>query len=228
MRLCPGHPCAHDILHMFADMGIKAVELNYLGSTEFTKLPTILNLKPFDYVSLHAPVLPYGQKDNALVELALDRINFINKSRKLDAVVFHPDPVVDFRFFQGTGINWAVENMDRHKKYYHSPEEIWSEVAELSDIGFVFDINHARSNGMVYIWMNVLHRQDSQDFLRHRLKHIHLSGYENHHEPLFQTRQDGFIIFAKSLEVPIIIESVVSVADLKKEYDYVMKVLNPT
>jgi len=55
---------------------------------------------------------------------------------------------------------------------------------------------------------------------------IHLSGYVEYHEPLFETKQKIILYYCKKTDVPIIIESTFdSIKDVKKEYEYITKYL---
>ncbi len=183
--------------------GARAIELNFVKSID--KAAESLkesDLQGFDYVSLHAPVIKY--KYDVESERVINAIRAINSIRRLDLVVFHPDTVEDFNFFNSIDIPMpiAFENMDNRKASFRWGADLARLLDRFPGAGMVLDVNHAFTNDPTLSLTKELYRS-----LGHRIVQVHLSGYAGYHEALFQTRQAEIIKSIENPNVPIIIES---------------------
>lgn len=202
------------VLKAVAHAGYNAVEL----SRAVFEIPMLHaeDLSPFSYVSLHAPVLPYGK--NAATEKAFRVIETLYAVRPLDCVVFHPDSVEDFSVFRDTLFPVAFENMDWRKASHRDVRDMQQVMNHDSRFRFVFDVNHAYTNDTTLALGRKFY-----DALTSRLAQIHLSGFTTIHDPLFQTQQDFLIDLIQNFSVPIILEGVGGIEELQPERDYVLQ-----
>ncbi len=208
-----------DRLALMHSLGCNAVELGSIRKDDFIKTEFLSEevrnmLKNFDYVSVHSPKLSY-RKDNETLGI-LDKIELLHYLRPLDLVVFHPDQIVDFSVFDLVSFPVGFENMDSRKSFGRNPEDLDPIFARNTPFKFVLDMNHILSNDPTLQLAKCF-----LDRFRDRLVQIHLSGYVGYHEPLFMTRQTELIRLAYSLNVPIIIESVLRPEQLFLEKDYI-------
>ncbi|PJE51002.1 MAG: hypothetical protein COV29_01855 [Candidatus Yanofskybacteria bacterium CG10_big_fil_rev_8_21_14_0_10_36_16] len=222
-------PNIKDALRVIRNLGCNAVELNFIKAKDLT-LETVKTLDPddfegFDYVSLHAPSSGVVYEMSKPTDEIFLKIHLVNDIRKLDNVVFHPDTLVHPDILLRLGINYSLENMDKRKKDRRYPQELLPLMLCLSNAGFVFDINHALSIDRVNLWMRYINENAGSTF-GERLRHVHLSGYQGYHDPLFKTGQRNLVEeVAKLSHVPIIIESVVGLNEIEREFQYVLDVL---
>jgi len=201
------------VLKAVADAGYNAVELSRQALGE-TSIDTE-ELAPFSFVSLHAPELPWGK--NPETETAFRNIKAIHAIRPLDCVVFHPDPVKDFSVFNGVSFPVAFENMDWRKASHQSVEDMERIMEHNASFKFVLDVNHVYTNDKTLALAAAFYER-----LGARLAEIHLSGFATIHDPLFQTKQDFLIDFIQDFSVPIILEGVGGVEELRPEREYVL------
>ncbi|MBI1866673.1 MAG: hypothetical protein HYS02_02820 [Candidatus Staskawiczbacteria bacterium] len=200
----------------------RVVELNFINIENIKKglldEITKCDIENFEYVSLHAPVFPYGRTKDT--EFIFDKIQKLNKIRELDIVIFHPNTVQDFNVFKNTPFPVAFENMDCRKKYFKIPEEI---ISVLSDEKFkiILDVNHVYTNDNTMRLASYFYEK-----LGNKIVQTHLSGYEDHHDALYKTKQNIIIKSIQNPLCPIIIESVISPDETEKEMDYIIKQLS--
>lgn len=214
-------------LELIAATGCEAVELGFINLIDFFGKQlaqfTVLtenDLAPFDYVSLHAPIYAYGHDEQTRRTFNLIR-NFHMRVRPLDLVVFHPDAVQDFSVFENLNFPVAFENMDNRKKSYKNVRDLQELMAREENATMVLDVNHAFTNDPTcalafHFWHD----------LYTKINQIHLSGYEGAygllHAPLFKTRQIEIIRSIQNLNLPIIIESVLTIDELIQERNYIL------
>ncbi|HLC78435.1 MAG TPA: hypothetical protein VJH92_04885 [Candidatus Nanoarchaeia archaeon] len=196
------------------------VELNFVRDYELTyeKVSKLLtnDLDFFDYVSLHAPAVEYYNDEKS--ERIFKEISRIDKARKLDHVVFHPDQIRDFSIFHDLPFNVAMENMDCRKKSCKSPKDLERVLSLNSKWGFVLDVNHAYTLDRTMDLANSFYESVGD-----RLVEIHLSGYGGYHEPLFKLKQEEIVKSIRDFSKPIIIESILDSEELQEELDYVLR-----
>lgn len=200
-------------------MGYPIIELGFMRLGDLTNqnindLPRNI-LLDFSYRSFHAPV--YGYQNDATTKYIFSKIAGLHAKLPLDLVVFHPDPVVDFGVFEDLPFRVGFENMDNRKNSCQTPAELEAILAGSENFSLVLDLNHAYSNDPSMKLAAEFYKR-----LGPRIAQIHLSGYNGHHGSLFQTRQANIIRSIQDPTVPIIIESVVGPADLRKETFYIV------
>ena len=139
-----------DALKIMKDLGYDTVELGFvkLNRIEEGWLEELSekDLGGFEHISFHAPVFNYGKNEGT--DYIFKKIEKINNMRKLDAVVFHPDPIEDFGVFHEVNFNVALENMDNRKNSYHKAkdfDEIFSQtIASGTWDGKTFNFTHKK------------------------------------------------------------------------------------
>ena len=203
----------------FKEEGIEAIEIVAYGgiTDEWVDKVFDTKLSGFEYVSLHAPNVDYGN-DQKTFDL-LEKIGEIDKLRKLDLVVFHPDRIIDLSLFEGLDFKVGFENMDSRKELFKTAEEL-HDLVDQKNFKVVLDLNHAYTNDSSLKTLFNFSR-----LLKANIVEIHLSGYLTWHDPLFKTRQESIIESVKGFKVPIIIESILRPEDIITERNYILKVL---
>ena len=209
-----------DALKIMKDLGYDTVELGFvkLNRIEEGWLEELSekDLGGFEHISFHAPVFNYGKNEGT--DYIFKKIEKINNMRKLDAVVFHPDPIEDFGVFHEVNFNVALENMDNRKNSYHKAKDFDEIFSQTNKYKLVLDVNHIYTNDASMELAKSFYQK-----LKDRIVEIHLSGYAGYHEPLFQTKQVNIIKAVQNIKMPIIIESLLSLEDLEKERNYILK-----
>ena len=169
------------------------------------------------YLSLHFPAIPdkwrYGK--NKETEEVLKRAYHIHSNHPLDLVIVHPNVVDDFNVFKDLPYPVGFENMDWRKESYKTPEEMEKLLDENPKAKFVMDVNHIYTNDKSMALAEKFWKFEN------RLAEIHLSGFLELHDPLFETKQEEIIRAIKKTRAPIIIESVLRIEDVPKELEYV-------
>ncbi len=208
-------------LAIIQKMGCRAVELGYVRLKDFNsgELETITteNLHDFDHVSLHAPKFDYGNNDGTIG--IFERIRKLNRVRKLDLVVFHPDTIVDLDVFTRADFNVALENTDNRKEFCRRPEELERLLAG-NNFGFVLDVNHVYSNDASMRMAAEFYKK-----LGGRISEVHLSGYRGYHEPLFETKQVEIVQSIIDFGVPIIVEGELTPENIQSEQEYILGII---
>ena len=141
-----------------------------------------------------------------------------SKKVRLDLVVFHPDTVEDFSVFENLGFNIGFENMDNRKKSCKSVDDIESVMLRNNDFKFILDLNHCYTNDS-----SMKLALEFYERLGNRISQIHLSGFRELHDPLFETEQLEIIRSIQSFDVPIIVESLVNPETIVLERDYILQ-----
>ncbi len=202
------------------NLGCKFIELGFSKADRFfsNQLDRITkeDLDGFEYVSFHTPTLNYG--NNEETKKFFERINKFNQIRELDLLVFHPDKVEDFSVFNNTNLNIGFENMDNRKQSYKSVAEMKNIFLKNENYKFILDVNHCYSNDRS---MNLA--KEFYEKLGGKISQVHLSGFKELHDPLFETKQLEIIRAIQNLSVPIIIESLLTSETIKKEKDYILQ-----
>lgn len=212
-----------DALKIMRNLGYDIVELGFvkLSRIEEGWLEEISDedLKGFNYISFHAPKFNYGDNDGT--RSIFEKIEKINKIRKLNTVVVHPDPVENFEVFRNVSFHVSFENMDNRKISHKTPED-FDIFTKNSGYGLVLDVNHIYSNDP-----SMALAKDFYNKFGDKITQIHLSGYVDYHDPLFRTMQKEIISSIQNFETPLIIESVLSTEkELNKERDYILNVIS--
>lgn len=207
-----------EALKFLKDFGIDVAEfkIGTIDDIKNGKIDTLSkeDLAGFRYLSLHAPVVNYGNNDDT--KIVFKKINELHKIRKLDMVVFHPDTVEDFSVFENLKFPVGFENMDNRKKTHRIVGDM-ENLLKNKNFDFVLDVNHIYSNDR-----SLKLGKEFYSKLGNRIKEIHLSGYKELHDPLFETKQREIIDIIQDFDIPIINESTMYTADIKKEWDYMV------
>ncbi|MFC1609071.1 hypothetical protein ACFL16_01495 [Patescibacteria group bacterium] len=208
--------------------GGKALELTCLKNVQ---IPLLWDLnmhatRHFAHTSIHLPSdLIYCNNDTSTRALGLLH-EFCKENRKfLHLAVIHPDRIVDWEMINDFSeiIPVAIENMDIRKNKFRSVPEIENILSKYQNLKLVFDINHWISNDY-----SIRTAYEFLDLFENRIAEIHISGYHRYHDPLFQTNQIELIEVISKVPpaIPIIIESVVSVEEIQKEFNLISKHLH--
>lgn len=194
-----------------------AVELSALREDELDPLLESLDqleneLRPFEYVSFHAPSKRIRFSESKLVE----------KLRKVAdrgwAIIVHPDVIEDFSLWRLLGRAVCIENMDKRKETGRTASQLRTVFEKLPEATFCFDIGHARQVDPTM--------QEADTFLRwfqDRLRQVHMSfvNSQSRHERLNFESIQAFRRVARRLseEIPIILETPVQAGDVDDEID---------
>ena len=112
--------------------------------------------------------------------------------------------------------------MDDRKEGYKDVNELKEFFVNHPKWNFVLDLGHCNANDKTMALAEDLIKE-----LGHKVKEIHLSGYEVFHEPLYRTKQVEIIKYCKNLDAPIIIESTFEEVDgifgVEKEFNYILE-----
>jgi sugar phosphate isomerase/epimerase len=122
-----------------------------------------------------------------------------------DAIVMHPDTIVDPLWYRSLGRKLVLENMDGRKTSGRTADELQPLFDELPSAGFCFDIAHAWS-----IDPDMGLGGELLDAFGQRLRHLHISSLspDSHHLPLSADDEARFHpLLARCLDVPWILEA---------------------
>jgi sugar phosphate isomerase/epimerase len=179
-----------------------AVELSSLSEGELDGLVRYLEGNPrlpFHYLSVHGPSKARTMPEEALVR-ALVRL-----ADRAQAIVMHPDTMLDPVPYRALGRKLVLENMDSRKDGGRMTDELLPWFTELPEAGFCFDIAHAWSlDPSMAVGGELL------DAFRTRLRHVHLSSMDQslHHVPLSEADEELFTpLLHRCLDVPWILEA---------------------
>jgi len=208
-------------IDIYKNCGSDVIEINIYDLAEADVLREITPyVKSFGYKSIHLPSEIIYKKDEQTIKL-LDNVASYYKEINADLILIHPDAVADWEVFDQYKINWAIENMDNRKEKYKTLEELAAFFEMKPSWKLVLDLNHCYTNDKT---MKLA--RDIIGQFKDRIAEIHLSGYVNLHEPLFQTKQNFILDYCKEIDTPIVVESVFdSVDDVAKEYKYIKEYL---
>jgi len=199
-----------------------AVELSALREDELDPLLQSLdrlenNLKPFGYISFHAP----SKREK------MSEIEFVGKLRQVAdrgwAIIVHPDVIEDFSLWRALGGAVCIENMDKRKKIGRTAAQLERIFDQLPEATFCFDIGHARQVDPTM--------QEAESFLRcfkHRIRQVHMSyvNSQSRHERLNFESICAFQQVAHWLDksIPVILETPVRCGEVDDEISAVEKV----
>lgn len=197
---------------------ITAVELSALRADELdplVKASSRIDVSRFAYVSFHAP--------SKLVDMTeADGVAMLAQLPGTWPVVVHPDIITDFDLWATLGNRLCLENMDLRKRIGRTVDELEGVFKLLPMAGFCFDIGHARQiDPTMGVAIEMLRRFGS------RLRQIHLSevGTFGEHRAIGYLAHMAYqrvVRFVPS-ETPVILESIVSAAEMDRELDLAFK-----
>jgi hypothetical protein len=170
--------------------------------------------------SLHLPT-SIRYRDDAATREILEKVSAVYSALGAELAVVHPDLIDDVSVFLPYPLAFAIENMDNRKSCFKSDDDMAAFLDANGQWGMVLDVNHAYSNDpSTDLAARMVDRFSS------RIKQIHLSGYAQFHEPLYETQQREIFDECRRLDVPIVIESTFDdPADVRLEMEYVLKTL---
>lgn len=192
-----------------------AVELSALREDELDPLLESLDslknlLKPFEYISFHAP----SKRTRFTEEEFVEKLRSV-ADRKWSIIV-HPDVIVDFKLWESLGSAVCIENMDKRKEIGRTAAQLQEIFKKLPEATFCFDIGHARQVDPTM--------QEAETFLqchRERLRQVHMSyvNSQSRHERLNFESIRAFKRVAHLLDesTPIILETPVEADDVDDE-----------
>jgi len=209
-------------IKLFLNCGCNAIEINCHHVKEIELINDILPfIKDFNYISLHAPC-DVRYDDNGETHTLLKKLETFYALANAQLIVVHPDLVDDWRVFNNSPMNWAIENMDNRKEHYKNVSDLKNFFLTNPSWNLVLDVGHCNDNDKTMILAGDLIAE-----FKDRIKEIHLSGYEVFHDPLYRTKQTDIIDYCHNLDVPIIIESTFTIEDgltgVEKEFNYITK-----
>lgn len=204
-----------EIFELFKSFGCNAIEIAINNDEALEKLIKEIvpkDLGGFSHVSMHAPPI-YDISTVDLIKKAHDIFHF-------KTIVVHPDEIENWEMLKRFPLPFAIENMDWRKeigKYAESMQDIFGK----HDMPMVLDLNHCFTNDP-----SMRLAEEMREKLAERIREIHVSGFEQEHEPLFKTGQKEILSAVYDKSLPIIIESVCeTVEDARKEFEYVRSLL---
>ena len=214
----------HTGLQMVRGAGLRAVELSALREAELTPLVTALDeldLSGFDYISLHAPSKLAPGREPEVVDL----LRSVAESRGWSIIV-HPDVITDDELWRSLSHSLCIENNDRRKSTGKTWKDLITWFDRFPEAGFCLDLGHARQVDMsmteAYFMLKVL---------GDRLTQLHVSEVttRSRHEPMSALCVRAFRQIAALVpqQVPVIIESQVTQADIAREVAAVRTALTP-
>ena len=154
-------------LKVLEEKGVRAVELSALREVELVPLIDALesiDLRPFDYVALHAP-----GKLTTLDEASLIERLHVAAARSVP-IVAHPDIIHDIKRWRTLGSLLCIENMDRRKTTGRTCIELARYLGLLTEARWCFDIGHAHQVDSTMSEAFLMIRS-----FRQRLGHMHAS-----------------------------------------------------
>jgi len=200
-----------------------AVELSALRQHELPELVNLLDqldLRQFEYISVHAPSAIDREYENTALEL-LARVQ-----ERGWPIIIHPDAMHNPQAWARFGELLYVENMDIRKPIGQTASDLGRIFAQLPEACLCFDIGHARQ-------VDPTMSEAAQILLqfRGRLRQVHVSevNAQSRHDPISLEAVMAFHRVASLIpqHVPVILESRVAEADIQKEMDNAVRALNP-
>jgi hypothetical protein len=179
-----------------------AVEFSAVSAPELPGLLAYLGSAPrlpFLFMSVHAPSKGRVTDDSRLVD------DLCRVPTWVDAIVVHPDTILDPSPYRRLGRKLALENMDTRKPGGRTADELAALFAELPAARLCFDVAHAKDVDATMAAGDELLRRFSS-----RLSHVHVSSLDEsqHHVPLSPDDEALFApLLARCRDVPWILEA---------------------
>ncbi len=205
----------------YKELGCNAIELSLINAEDKKRWADVRALTPqtidsFEHVSLHAPAKDFIYAHDDSTRYVLEEIQGLYKKLHFKYAIIHPDRVKDWEVFKDYSFPIATENMDDRKEVGKTVESLRS-ILSNTDMSLVLDMNHCYVNDRS---LNLA--AEIYSAFRDRIAQIHLSGFKELHDPLYETKQLDVIKAIPDKNLPIIIESPCPTADvIKAEYEYI-------
>ncbi len=197
------------------------IELSALRQHELSPLVTALDeldLRTFEYVSVHAPSrIDTGTETKvlALLEKVLER---------RWPIVVHPDVVTDFRAWRRFGDLLLVENMDKRKNCGRTVQELEAVFENLPEANLCLDLGHAQQVDTTMTEAKLILNR-----FRSRLRQLHLSevSTSHTHNPLSIESTLAFQNISADIpvDIPVILESRVRPEEVEDEIAFARRAL---
>ena len=208
-----------EILKKFIWKDISAVEINIYKKEHLNcAISRKIIEDNFTYCSIHAPMYEY--QDDERSHKILKYLESLCFELPIKNIVFHPDRVVDWSFFdQYKHLPLSIENMDEAKPSFQWVNDFQKIFESNPYLNFTLDLQHC--------FINDSTMQLAKDFHNafwDRLVEYHISWHHPDylHHPLYLTKQDQIIQSLENTNIPIIIESGFDEKDwLEKEIQYI-------
>jgi len=159
---------------IYHSLGADAIELGFATPDQLFgyQLPkqTIADLSKFEFVSIHAPWKEVVYDSDSTTQEIITKLRLICDQLSIQGLVLHPDTIRDLDILDQSGLPFLLENMDIRKPYGTHPEHI-EELKRESDLGFVFDVQHAYEHDS-----SMQLARELVEVMGDRLKHMHVSG----------------------------------------------------
>lgn len=210
-------------LQMARRQSVRALELSALREEELDPLLAALrslekDLRPFDYVSFHAP--------SRLEKLS--ESEFVSRLQQVAdlhwAIIVHPNVIRDISLWKSLGDAVCIENMDKRKKIGRTAAHLQSIFRELPEATFCFDIGHARQ-----VDPTMQEARAMLQCFQDRLRQVHMSYVNSQcgHERLNYECIGAFGQVARMIPAdrPIILETPVSDEALDEEVQMAQMIL---
>jgi len=212
----------HTALSILRRHSIEAVELSSLREAELRPLMEAvpdLDVSGFTYVSIHAPSKRTAMSDRDVVRLLRPAAD------KHWPIIIHPDAVEDFSAWRALGETVLVENTDGRKAVGRYASELTNTFALLPEARFCLDLGHARQ---IDPTMTEAHRMLVA--FGDRLAQLHVSEVDSacKHRAIGGGASLAYrsLFRAERIEVPAILESPVSSADVAAEIRFAQVMLS--
>lgn len=166
-------------LALLSNTSLNAVELSALRMDELPALVEALprlDLRRFEYVSLHAPSRFSDDEEEQVIEL-------LQNVPHAWPIILHPDTIHTAARWQSFGRQLAIENMDRRKEVGRSAEELGHWFDALPEARLCLDLAHAHQFDRTMTEAYRILRA-----FRERVCQLHISELDStgHHFPLSQ------------------------------------------
>ncbi|MGA7695564.1 MAG: TIM barrel protein [Candidatus Sulfotelmatobacter sp.] len=210
-------------LRMLAEKDVSAVELSALRQHELAPLVEQLDrldLRHFEYVSLHAP----SSMEPAFEAEALRLLEQV--ARRGWPIIVHPDAMHARQEWARLGNSLCIENMDKRKPIGQTAGDLAEIFEDLPNASFCFDIGHARQ-------VDPTMSEASSILLRfaRRIQQIHVSevNTQSKHDAL---SLESILAFQKvshlvPADAPLILESRVKESEINEEMQSALAALDP-
>lgn len=191
-----------ELVERAAAISTSAIELAALAQHELPGLIGYLDRRPalpFEYVSLHAPSKGRGTDERELIEL------LHGASPRVDAIIVHPDTLVDVEAWTQLGRRLVLENMDTRKRTGQTAEALAPFFDRLPEARLCFDVAHA--------WIvdeSLGAGAEILDAFGSRLRQVHVSSLDEgqHHVSLTAEHEELFgELLGRCRDVPWILEA---------------------
>ncbi len=207
-------------LGLLARLEVGAVELSALRVAELSPLIAALNdldLTQFDYISFHAPSRFSAEEEPRLIE------QLAAVAERGWPIILHPDSLHQPKAWLALDQHLCFENMDKRKPVGRTADELSRFLGQFPKAGICFDIGHAHQVDRTMTTARML----AQRFAK-RILQLHVSEVNtaSEHVGISAAATMAFqkMIDLIDTEIPIIIESVVSEANMKRELSRVASI----